>query len=338
MFKRSFDPELATFINQKINQSATYTHDELIQILIGHIARLLLTGGKRIRPYVAYLAYTTIAKRAKKSIDQALIAIELFHLFCLVHDDIMDNGSLRHRVETIHILTERKLKEASRRGDLGHIGQAQAILIGDLLHGWAIEAFASCDSPYKEKALTIFHTMTEEVIIGQMIDIDLTSRTQASMPLIEEKMRLKTAYYSFVRPMQIGATLTGNSQHLDFFESFGRALGLGFQIQDDLLDLQTAESSDKTSGSDNSQHTYLTQFIVNKGTVSQKKALVKYLKERSPSKVRQVLQEAGAVAYAKQAAQNYFDEARHLLNLASFPKNSKQEWNNLINLIENRSH
>ena len=107
------------------------------------------------------------------------------------------------------------------------------------------------------KVKTFFYEMVDEVCIGQMIDVDITTRKKVSKDLIDEKTRLKTAGYSFIKPLQIGAALSGkdNIGIQKFCKEFGLRMGTAFQTQDDLLDItSSAKQLGKTVSLDASQH------------------------------------------------------------------------------------
>ncbi|HVM90401.1 MAG TPA: polyprenyl synthetase family protein, partial [Verrucomicrobiae bacterium] len=217
-FKKRFDPVLRRLLVRKTKEMSRLTADRHVAEVIGHAGKLLLSGGKRVRPYLAWLAYREAG--GKKDVLEILAGLELFHAFALVHDDIMDRGMERHGVATTHRL----------------YGDGQAILLGDLLFNWAYELIAP--TPARD----VFARMVDEVILGQMLDVDAVNRKKVSEQFLEEKMRLKTASYTFVRPMQFGVALAQGEKRkaqrmMEFCERFGWPLGLAFQIQDDLLDL-----------------------------------------------------------------------------------------------------
>ncbi|KAA0205650.1 hypothetical protein EDM68_04930 [Candidatus Uhrbacteria bacterium] len=190
-FKKRFDKVLARFLDRKMREMRGLVRDAYIRSVIEHARTLSIAGGKRIRPYLAYTMYRAAGGRSERIID-TLVGLELFHAFALVHDDVMDRGTSRHGVAT-----------ANKK-----FGDAQAILVGDLLFNWAWEILAPTS------ARAIFAKMVDEVIAGQMLDVDAVRRSRVTDAFIEEKMRLKTAMYSFVRPMQFGVSLAGNMERV----------------------------------------------------------------------------------------------------------------------------
>ncbi|MCS7200811.1 MAG: polyprenyl synthetase family protein [Patescibacteria group bacterium] len=237
----------------------------------------ILRGGKKIRPFLVFSIYSIFSRKLKENdmlleIADVLVAIELFHNFCLVHDDIMDNGKLRHNQKTInYFLWQKFSKRLNNNQQLIKFAEGQAIIFGDWLFK---EVFASLDKHqwendrikklfYKE-----FFEMIDLVLIGQAVDIYLTTKPRPTLSLILEKNLLKTSFYSFVKPMRIGYVLAGGREASLFktIDYVGKHLGLIYQIQDDVFDILGEK---KKTGKDilndifNNQHTFLT-FYLNK--------------------------------------------------------------------------
>ena len=244
-FKKTFDPILKEYLDKKIATFSKNVNDPFILDLVHYPQKLVVGGGKRIRPYIAYLMYVAMGGREEKKALEFFVSLELFHNFALIHDDIMDKGSVRHDVQTIHEYVKEKLQEEKRIGDLNHIGNSQAILLGDLLLAWAFSVFdeVNFNKDKLRSAKIFFNKMANDVILGQIIDIDITTRSDIPKELIDKKDKLKTASYTFIRPLQIGAALINVDKSTEqFCEELGLNLGLAFQIQDDLLDAENTQT------------------------------------------------------------------------------------------------
>jgi len=244
-FKKIFDPILKQYLDRKIEAFSGNINDLFIIDLIAYSQKLIESGGKRIRPFIAYLMYKACGGKNTKEAIKLFISLELFHNFTLIHDDIMDKDSIRHGVQTVHEYVKEKLQKEGRFGDLNHIGNSQAILLGDALLCWAFSVFdkSSLDEDKLRSAKLFFNKMADDVFLGQIIDIDITSRTDIPKELIDKKDKLKTASYTFIRPLQIGASLVGiNDKTEKFCEDLGLNLGLAFQMQDDLLDSENTKT------------------------------------------------------------------------------------------------
>ncbi len=324
-FKRRFDPILGVVLDKKMK---ALTRDPYILEIAKHGRTLVMEGGKRIRPYLAYIAYQSAKRKAQsvksdKEILEILVGLELFHAFALVHDDIMDRGKDRHGVPT-----------ANRK-----FGDAQAILLGDLLFNWASEIIA----PTKGQA--VFVQMVDEVILGQMLDVDAIRRDRVSDGFVQDKMRLKTASYSFIRPMQLGAALAQSEKRkaqsmMGFCERFGLPLGLAFQIQDDLLDL-TASSKKLGKSAMNDvkegQKTVFTQCAsrkpVNRAFLNKMKG--KNLNVADRKRIKEMFEESGAIEYGTKLMEKYFVEAEEVLRGMSTA--SARAFQELISFIRVRA-
>jgi geranylgeranyl diphosphate synthase type I len=240
-FKNIFNPILTHYLDDKTEVFLSNTTDPFIIDLINHSKKLVENGGKRIRPYIAYLMYKALGGIENEEILKLLISLELFHTFALVHDDIMDRGKERHGVKTIQQYVKEVLEKDTKTQDAIHVGNSQAILVGDLFFKWAVQAFDEIDLENGKlaQAKTYFYKMIDDVCLGQIIDVDLSVRENFPKELIDKKNRLKSASYTFIRPLQIGMALTEIDGKMEkFCEDLGLELGLAYQMQDDLMDMQ----------------------------------------------------------------------------------------------------
>lgn len=342
-FRALFDPQLTTATRNKCTQYRQLTSNAEILALTNHATTLLEGGGKRLRPYLAYLMSCSLSTRESAPPWNQLIAIELFHTFCLIHDDIIDHAATRHGVATTHAWMQEQLEQAHRYNPEQSIPVSQAILLGDLVFTWSREFFIQeLPSPpsLNHKLQTDFIRMTEEVILGEMLDVQVTTHTTVSDQDIYEKTNLKTARYSFVYPLQIGLSLSGQATPAlyTFCETFGTALGMAFQIQDDLLDITaTSQTLQKPVLAEfyNNQHTYLTQYLHHtaqpifwkKYQSLQKKTT---LTPKDIEAVHQLFHESGAVAHTEALITSYFAEAKQLLSTSPLSSTAQKAWNELI--------
>lgn len=236
LFKEEFDIHLKNFLDQKIKQIQSYTKDQHIISYINHAKKISLSGGKRTRPFVAYLSYFAFGGKDSptgEKIIKVLISLEIFHLFCLIHDDIMDKDQLRHEIPTSHIYISDELKKRGNKYHK-HFGISQAILVGDLFFNWAWEIISLNSDKNVGK---LFSEMVAGTAIGQMLDIE-SKNNNINQNLIYEINYLKTARYSFIYPLLIGASLSENlsNDEKKFLKELGLNLGMAFQAQDDIFD------------------------------------------------------------------------------------------------------
>ncbi len=346
LFQAQFERALNAFLAQK-EKELTLTQDPFLQEILTYPQKLLM-GGKRIRPYMAALMFRACGGSMNAGVSRFLISLELFHLFGLIHDDIIDHGTSRHQIPTLHLHVANRLKAQKRRGDHTHIGEAQALLVGDLLFSWSLELLSqgTTFTPERQRAArAVFFRMSEEVMFGQMLDVDLTTRPTATEQLVVEKMLYKTASYTFIRPLELGAVLAGGSKkQIQFCHTVGRALGLAFQIQDDLFDLTTpSKKSKKTVLSDlaEHQHTVFTQYILDHGTTQEKAELKKLmgatLSEKDRSRVLTLFGVSGALEHGQRMVNEQLESALYALDQAPFTPAIKKEFFHLVDLIEHRT-
>lgn len=346
-FKEKFDPLLLTYTKTKVENVNKNTSNQVVADIVSYCTFLISHGGKRIRPYLAYVMYVAKGGKDIDAILEILAAIEVFHIFALVHDDVMDRSLLRHGIKTIQNFTEEKLIKEKRKGDLLKVGESQGILAGDLLLAWSLEVFTTNNKFPKEnleKAHDYFFKMADEVILGQMLDIDITTRENPSQELIEEKTRLKTSRYSFVRPMEIGAALATTEDIEDFCENLGTNLGLTFQLQDDLLDIiADPELIHKNIMQDlmEGQHTFFTNFILERGTKEQTDRLNlilgRNIKKEEQKEIQDFFYSTGAIDEGKKIIEQGLKNADKIVSDSKLGEESKLALTNLIDSIRQRS-
>jgi geranylgeranyl pyrophosphate synthase len=202
----------------------------------------VFNGGKRVRPCLVYATADALGI-ARNEVDAIAVAIELIHAYSLVHDDLpaMDDDDLRRGQPTCHI----------------EFDEATAILAGDALQSLAFEALITL-SKANQRSTWVGQLAraagSRGMILGQALDIDAEGK-----PLTEEALesmhRLKTGELIDACIEMPKALIDLDSQHDDALSSYGRALGLAFQVQDDILDVVADTSTlGKPSGSDQYKH------------------------------------------------------------------------------------
>jgi geranylgeranyl diphosphate synthase type I len=306
---------------------------------VAHTETLFFGGGKRIRPYVAALAYASAGHtKPSRSLNQLCLGLELFHLFGLMHDDIIDRSDLRHGVATLHAWLRSHMD--------AHTATSQAILVGDLVFSWSSELVHrvghTLRPEWRALMFAAYAQMVEEVFIGQMLDVDTTIHAAVSDRDILEKTRLKTSRYTFIGPIRLGGAL-GGQDLTAFAEPFGTAIGLAFQIQDDLLDIVSDSAVLQKPGLGDlaeHQHTFFTQYLEKQAAPSFQKRWrdIRAAGEYDSAEVRTLFQEAGAVRAGERRIKHYVREAREVVAASPFPEARKSEWSALIDLIALRSH
>lgn len=177
-------------------------------------------GGKRMRPILTLMGAELFGTNRAEAIHAA-VAVEVFHNFTLIHDDIMDEAPLRRNKETVHVKWNQNI----------------AILSGDVLFVKAYQLLAMQQGAHLPALLEIFNKTAIEVCEGQQMDMDFESRNDVSIPEYVEMIRLKTSVLLGCA-LEMGAIIANASKedrHLLY--EFGQHIGIAFQIQDDILDL-----------------------------------------------------------------------------------------------------
>ncbi len=219
--------------------------DEDLRPMLDALRRFILSGGKRLRPAFCYWAWRGTAAPAERADDQRAVtagaALELFHCFALIHDDLIDDGSRRRGAPSLHEEFAAAHAREGWRGDARAFGRNTALLCGDLCAMWAEELLAGCPvEPVRlAQAQRLFAVMRTEAVAGEYLEVVAQAMADfgPSAPARAARVvQLKTGRYSVVRPLQIGAMLAGAPDAvLDGLAAYGEPLGEAFQLRDDVL-------------------------------------------------------------------------------------------------------
>lgn len=263
---------------------------------------IVKAGGKRLRPAVLLTSAEAAGGNMETAIPAA-VAVELMHTFTLVHDDIMDNDPVRRGLPAVHTLW----------------GEAGGILAGDTLYSKAIEIITEADSdPLRLlKSANILSRTCVEVCEGQWLDIDFENRDFVSAAEYLEMIEKKTAIL-FGAAAQIGAIIGGADEKVaQAMYDYGRLVGLGFQIYDDVLDLVTPEDVlGKRQGSDifEGKRTLLMIHASEKGVTPRAFGKGSGSKDDIDEAIK-VLTDSGSLAYVKELAVGFVEEGKAKLDI-----------------------
>jgi len=207
---------------------------EMPALLRDPILYFLQMPGKKIRPLLCMAAAEAVRGESKAALPAAL-AVELFHDFTLIHDDIMDQDELRRGLKALHV-----------RYDDG-----TAILVGDLMIGLAYQQLMQIPQPALDSIARVFSEALVRVCEGQALDKEFENRSDVTLDEYLEMIGKKTGWLIKVA-CELGALCGGGSEReVQELARFGYSLGLAFQIQDDLLDvIADQEKLGKKVGSD----------------------------------------------------------------------------------------
>ncbi|MCS3924631.1 polyprenyl synthetase family protein [Methanosalsum natronophilum] len=259
-------------------------------------------GGKRLRPATLLLAAQAVGANLD-DILPAAVSVELVHNFTLIHDDIMDEDPVRRGMEAVHVKW----------------GCSGAILAGDTLYSKAFEIISGMDNDPDRlnKSIGVLSKTCTQICEGQWMDIEFENRDDVTKEEYLKMVEKKTSVL-YAAAAKVGAILGGASEEVaDALYDYGRLVGVGFQIYDDVLDLITPEEIlGKSRGSDilegkktliaihaREKNVDINIFGKGKATNSEIEASV------------QLLHESGSIKYAEELAFSYIREGKEKLEV-----------------------
>lgn len=288
---------------------------------------LLYAGGKRVRPALCLMANEMFGDIRADAYHVAM-AVELFHNFTLIHDDIMDKAPLRRGMPTVHI----------------RYGTTAAILSGDVMNIFAYRCLDHVSSAYLPVVLQLFNRTAIEVCEGQQWDMNYEKKDQVTIDEYLKMIELKTAVL-LACSLQTGALLADApiEDQLHLYE-FGRCLGLAFQLQDDYLDTFGAASAiGKQPGGD---------ILANKKTAllikcqeiandNESDLLRRHLTGNAPDKVEVITNmylKNGVDSFCKELINQYSMQSYDHLEKVQVPAVQKQALKDLAGYLLDRNH
>lgn len=306
--------EMLNLINEKIS---SVTNQSEPRHLYEPIEYVLSLGGKRIRPILMMLAYNMYKEKVEEIITPAC-AIETYHNYTLLHDDLMDDADLRRGHATVH-----------KRWDAN-----TAILSGDSMLVLAYQLMAQCRVDKLKEVIDLFTKTALQIGEGQQYDMDFEHRNDVTETEYIEMIRLKTSVL-LACALKIGAILGGASKEdAENLYRFGEQIGLAFQLQDDYLDVYgDTKVFGKAIGGDiiNNKKTYMLINAFNLANAEQRSELEYWLQLKDfdkQQKIKAVTSLYNAIGIDK-LAQNkityYFEESKKYLEAVQLPNEKKQE-------------
>ena len=281
------------------------------------IKYVLSMGGKRIRPTLMLLAYNMFREDPERILMQA-VALETYHNYTLLHDDLMDHADLRRGHETVH----------KRWND------NQAILSGDSMLVLAYERMAQCPADKLGEVLSLFTQTALEIGEGQQYDIDFETRNDVSEDEYIEMIRLKTSVL-LACAWKIGDVLAGASKaDADNLYKFGEQIGLAFQLQDDYLDVYgDPKIFGKAVGGDivSNKKTYMLINAFNRANSSQRAELQRLIntesfdRDKKVAAVTALYNEMSIDKMAKNKMDFFYEQSQRYLDRVSVQEECKCE-------------
>ncbi len=304
---------LQALISEEVDKLAFPTYPAALYEPIRYILSL---GGKRMRPALLLMACDLFGGDVDAAISPAL-AIEVFHNFTLMHDDIMDNAPLRRGRVTVHERWNNNV----------------GILSGDVMLVQGYKLMMQVEDRLLRPILDIFNTTAVGVCEGQQLDMEFEERDEVGIDEYINMIRLKTAVV-LGGALKIGALIGGaDSKDADLLSSFGEHLGIAFQLQDDILDVYgDPEKFGKQVGGDiiSNKKTYLLIKALGSADEQQKKDLAGWIALKQFDNIEKVTaitniyDTLNVRQYAETAMQSYADKAFEALDAINLPEAHKQ--------------
>ena len=261
------------------------------------------------------------------------IAYEIFQTAILAHDDIIDKSPTRRGKPSLYM---------QLGGD--HYGTSQAICLGDIGFFLAFRTIAESNLPEEEKnrALRFFSRTLHATVLGEALDVHLSQDNDVTEKDVLDVSRLKTAYYTFVGPLTLGAVLGGaDDKSISDIKTYGENIGIAFQIQDDIKDLfgtQTSLKKEVGGDSKEGKNTILVIKAREKANQKQLEILKKYYGNASIGSdeiesVKKVFVETGALVYAESLVQSYSEKAKSAISQITDDKQKQKMLSEIIEFI-----
>lgn len=287
----------------------------------------LQMGGKRIRP-VALLMGNELFDEINPDAWKVATAIELFHNFTLIHDDMMDEAPLRRGMETVH----------------HKYGNNTALLAGDVMQVQAYDYLNRISPSYLQRINNIFVITARQVCEGQQLDMDFEKLETVALDEYINMIAMKTSVL-LAASLKIGGVLggasKGNTEHL---YGFGKNLGIAFQIQDDYLDaFGDPVKFGKQVGGDilANKKTFLLIHAMEVATEAQKTGLTQLMAENPVDKVEKVLaifKACNVDVWANELKEKYYNDAMQHLDEIAVISNRKGPLEELARFLIQREH
>lgn len=297
----------ATEIQEKVNAYiASLPYERRPKSLYDPIEYVLAGGGKRIRPSFVLMAYNLFHDDVDRILPVAT-ALETYHNYTLLHDDLMDKADMRRGRPTVH-----------KKWD-----DNTAILSGDTMLVLAYEHLAKCDTKYLKPALDLFTETALEVSEGQQFDMEFETRNDVAEEEYIEMIRLKTSVL-LACALKMGAVVAGASDaDANALYAFGEKVGLAFQLQDDLLDVYgDPKVFGKAIGGDitSNKKTFMLINAFNRADAGTRAELERWTTatEFDPAEkiaaVTEIYNRLGIDKLAEQRIKEYFEQSRQHLD------------------------
>ena len=341
---------VAAQVNQRITELLNSERDRWSRIdsrlpeAIDELARMA-KGGKRLRAAFCYYAWLGAGgDMADETVAiDAGAAFELLQTFALIHDDIMDDADTRRSEETIHVRQARRHNDEGWSGEARRYGEGVGLLIGDLAHVYADQL--TDNAPLE--ARSIWDELRIELNLGQYLDMRAAAAGEVDRTTAQRVATFKSALYTIVRPLQLGAALVDGGADADLqqrLHDFGMPVGQAFQLRDDLLGvLGDATRVGKPVGNDlrEGKSTELIAIATDRASASQLELLATMgspgLEDADIAALLAVLHDTGAIEEAGRRIDTLVVSAHEALARLPFSPELRETLGVLTNYVAART-
>ena len=299
--------------------------------LYAPIRYIMTIGGKRIRPRLALTTYNLFCDRIDNSIINPALAIEIFHAFTLIHDDIMDKADMRRGMPTVHKKWSDNI----------------AILSGDVMSIFSYKLIASGDSDKLASTLELFSKTATQVCQGQQFDMNYENRPSITMDEYLHMISLKTAVL-IACSAKMGALIAGAGEEIcDALYRYGFNIGTAFQISDDYLDIYADHSSfGKELGGDiiNNKKTWL---LVKSFELADKKqrdeleeifSLPREMAAHKIERTKKIHEELNIKQLTQKEIHSYYNKALESISTIGLNNDQIEQLSQTASIIVNRDY
>lgn len=317
--KQAVDDELDTHI-VRLRKTTAQQYTPYSARAVEAYVEILARGGKRIRGALTVMGYEMFGGTDRQLILQAASAIEMVHAYILVLDDIMDKSEMRRGGQSAHKLLASYHATRGLSGESLHFGEAVAInsaLIGNH-YAMGIMTGLQADDAYKLRALKLLNDTLVITGHGQVNDLFNEVLDQVSEADVSRVLEWKTAYYTFLNPLQIGMALAGaDDETLESIRPYCMAAGHAFQITDDILGIFGSEIEAGKSPMDDireGKRTLLSITALARAESGDKNFLIQMLgneklTQAEFNRCKEIFVSTGALQYASDRAAEYIQTA-----------------------------
>lgn len=329
-------------INKYINNiidDEKYIYDSTSKTVVNLVDTFKTTceGGKRIRASLVLLGYRLAGHdEIPCDIYKAAASYEIFQTGILIHDDIIDESELRRGKPTVH----------KALGD-DHLAESNAICLGDFGIFLSQKTLSKLDIDADKivKALKIYNKTLMNTIIGELLDVNSPYSKHVSEERVIMIAYYKTAWYTIIGPMLLGAILGGaNDKLIDAIEKFGEHIGVAFQMKDDILGIYGEEEVvGKSVKSDiiEKKLTLLYLYVLEEGTMEQLEIFNEYYGKKDVTEkecmiIKDIMDDLGVVDRVEKIIRTESKEARDMIDKMTDSEEMKLELEGLVSKMINR--